>query len=239
MKNILIAFIIIIPYITFAQNTFLTDGSNGSGIEGDYATGSDGFSLISGNAAFSIGGILDIGMGFGSIESKRYDQDATDTTFGLVYNIKPIQYNVSIVNLIANIRGTYDYILVDSDYVSSLVDYASSNSDYVNSIDETMEGQGFSIAIEALLDITPIDFITIRGGYHAKYDSYVYSTLATDEGNVIEITDRERNTETGFIAGLWLNIPNVPIIGYEMLFLDSSKYSEYFKHRISIVIKSK
>lgn len=214
------------PVFLFPQNTFIHDGSNSSGIGVEYAAGSNGFSTLSGNTAFSIGGVLDLGLSFGTTDTVRNGQNSTDTSIGLVYNILPIRYKVYLFEIMGNIRGSYDYLISDSDYADS--------------IHGTMEGQGFSIAAEGIVDfrLPVIDIVTLRAGYHARYVSHLFTTVGNDNGTPVNVTERQRNTEKGLLAGVYVDIPDVPIIGYEILFLDSSEHNDYIRHRLSVVIKS-
>ena len=221
--SIILAFLLTAAVLS-AQNSFVRNGSNGSGITANIANGDDGFSEITGSTAFSIGGVLDLGLKFGNIDKTRFDEEATDTEFGLIYNILPIQYNIYMFDLLAAVRGSYEYIIVESDYIDQITG--------------TMEGQGFSIALEGMVDFSPVEFVTVRAGYHIGHTSHIFTVEGDDAGTPVDITARERNNEKGFLAGVWVDYPGIPIVGYEALFLDSDNFGEYIKHRISIVLKS-
>lgn len=224
-KLIVISLLFILSTSLLAQNSYLRNGTNGSGLSGEFATSETDYSQMFASAAFSISGILDLGLRFGNVDTTRFGDDATETFFGLVYNILPLKYSIFMFDLMTNVRGSYNYLIIESPYIES--------------INGTMEGQGFSIAGEGILDFCPVDSIFLRAGYHVGYASNMINTRGDDgspEG--INITQRERDYTNGFLTGIWIDFPKYPIIGYEVLFLDSTNFGNYIKHRLSVVIKS-
>ena len=221
-------YLLLISSAIFSQNSYISDGSNGSGLNLVVGHSASDMVALKGSTAFSIGGVLDIGLGFGNSFTQRFSDDAIDTSLGLVYNILPAQYRFSIIEAKVNVLGSYDYLVVESDYIDS--------------IQGTMEGQGYSIAVEGLVDIYPIELLSLRLGYHAGYASYLLNTTGTDSASSPPITinrrERERISETGYIAGLALRLPDIPIIAYDAMILSSSRFSNYIQHRISLVFKA-
>jgi hypothetical protein len=195
---LIITLLFIFPGTVSAQSRFLEDGIGGPGFEFSMGIEDYKFSTIGVNAAYSIGGIMDIGFYSNRETGTLYNFDRTDINIGFLYNfivVKQTEY----VPFSLQLEGSYGYTNVDSDYLTQT--------------SQEREGQGFTLGVSLYNEIPLFLNFTILIGGKGSYKNYIFTeTIAGSE--------RTEELKYGFISAVSMKLDNWPIIalGLEVLY---------------------
>lgn len=190
--------VLTLPMAISAQSRHLEDGIGGPGFE--FSTVIDDYKLttIVMTAAYSIGGIMDIGFFINREKGTLYNFDRTDINAGFIYNlivVKQTEYNPFSLQL----EGSYGYTNV--------------SSDYLDFFDIQMVGQGFKFGLSLYSELAVFSNFAILVGGKGFYKNYIFTeTIAGSE--------RVEELKYGFLSTLSMKLDNWPIIslGVEVLY---------------------
>jgi len=181
-----------------AQSRFLEDGIGGPGFEFSMGLVDYKLSTFGVNAAYSIGGIMDIGFYANRETGTLYDFDRTDINAGFLYNLIVVKQTKHIpFNL--QLEGSYGYTNV--------------SSEYLDFFDIQRVGQGFTLGVSLYNEILLFSKFGILIGGKGSYKNYIFTeTIAGSE--------RTEELQYGFISAFSMKLNNWPIIalGVEVLY---------------------
>lgn len=203
MKNHEISFLVLIilflfPITVSAQSRYLEDGIGGPGFEFSMGIVDYKLSTLGVNAAYSIGGIMDIGFYANRETGTLYNFDRTDINIGFLYNLIVVK-QTEYVPFNLQLEGSYGYTNVDSDYLTNT--------------SQEREGQGFTFGASLFSEIPVFPRFGILIGGKGLYKNYIFTeTIAGSE--------RSEELQYGFISAFSMKLDNWPIIalGVEVLY---------------------
>ncbi len=187
---IVLALLFILPISVSAQSRNLEDGIGGPGFE--FSMGIIDYELrnFGLTAAYSIGGIMDIGVFADREIGTLSGYERTDINAGFLYNIIVVKQTENVpFNL--QMEGSYGYTNV--------------SSDYLDFFDVQMVGQGFKFGISIYSEIVVFSNFAILVGGKGLYKNYIFTR--TDIG-----TERTEELKVGFLSAVSMKLDNWPII---------------------------
>ena len=168
---------IIISPVVFSQSAYLDDGVGGSGFFVDGVIDDSGFSTIGFIAAYSIGGIMDIGIDLKTEQGTIDDYESTDLSFSFLYNLIVIKQNqIQPVNV--QLEGSYGYVNTTSDFLDNF--YLRRNS------------QGFTLGVSVFHNFFSSSAVGFNLGSKIKYSNYLTTTTDYTDPNLPEIIREDR-----------------------------------------------
>ncbi|MCK5152955.1 MAG: hypothetical protein KAQ93_01230 [Spirochaetales bacterium] len=201
-KNVFIFLIIALLFIfsgtVSAQSRHLEDGIGGPGFEFSMGLIDYNLSTFGVSAAYSIGGIMDIGFYTNRETGTLYNFDRTDISVGFLYNLIVVK-QTEYVPFSLQLEGSYGYTNVDSDYLTNT--------------SQEREGQGFTIGVSLYNEISVFSNFGILLGGKGLYKNYIFT-------ETIAGTERAEELKYGLISAVSLKLDNWPIIalGVEVLY---------------------
>lgn len=201
-KNVFIFLIITLLFIfsgtVSGQSRYLEDGIGGPGFEFSMGFVDYNLSTFGVSAAYSIGGMMDIGFYANRETGTLYNFDRIDISFGFLYNLIVVKQTETVpFNL--QLDGSYGFTNVDSDFLTNT--------------SQEREGQGFTLGVSLYHEILLFQKFGFLVGGKGFYKNYVFTET---------ISGRERIEELkyGFISALSMKLDNWPIIalGVEVLY---------------------
>ena len=181
-----------------AQSRYLEDGIGGPGFDFSMSLIDYNLAMFEVSAAYSIGGIMDIGFYTNRETGTLYGFDRTDYNFGFLYNLIVVKQTENVpFNL--QLEGSYGYTNVDSEYLTNT--------------SQEREGQGFTFGVSLFSDIPVFSRFSILVGGKGLYKNYIFTeTIAGSE--------RTEELHYGFISDFSMKLDNWPIIslGLEVLY---------------------
>lgn len=204
---IVLTLLFTLPISISAQSRYLEDGIGGPGFEFSMGIVDYGLTTFGMTAAYSIGGIMDIGV-FADRETGTLGNDPnTDINVGFLYNLIVVKQTEYIpFNL--QLEGSYGYTNVSSDYLDGL--------------DLQKEGQGFQLGMSIYSEILIISKFGILVGGKGLYTNYIFTTtdVPVPAEPVVYNLERIEELEFGFLSSISMKMDKWPIIslGVEVLY---------------------
>ncbi len=195
---IILILLLAVPMVVSAQSRYLENGIGGPGFEFSVVVDDDILSTIGITAAYSIGGIMDIGVFVDRETGTLYDFDRTDINVGFLYNLIVVK-QTEYVPFNLQLEGAYGYTNISSEYL----DFWG-----IQRI-----GQGFKFGISVYSELTLFSHFAILVGGKGSYKNYIFTeTIAGSE--------RIEELQYGFISAFSMKLDNWPIIalGVEVLY---------------------
>lgn len=195
-------FFLIITVNVYSQSRYLEDGISGSSFKATASFDEKGFSNAGISAAYSIGGIMDIGFrlkrGTGTIES----YDRTDWNFDFLYNIVVLKQK-EYIPLSLQLEGSYGFSNISSTY------YDNEDIEY--------SGQGFQIGASLFREFNRKSIFSVLVGITASYRNFLFTQIdSTDPAATTTVTDRDETFLWGGTAGFSLKPENAPYFTLEV-----------------------
>ncbi|MCK5201606.1 MAG: hypothetical protein KAR21_24800 [Spirochaetales bacterium] len=186
---IVLTLLFTLPISISAQSRYLEDGIGGPGFEFSMGIVDYGLTTFGMTAAYSIGGIMDIGV-FADRETGTLGNDPnTDINVGFLYNLIVVKQTEYIpFNL--QLEGSYGYTNVSSDYLDGL--------------DLQKEGQGFQLGMSIYSEILIISKFGILVGGKGLYTNYIFTTtdVPVPAEPVVYNLERIEELEFGFLSSI-------------------------------------
>jgi len=195
---IVLTVLFLFPIVVSAQSRYLEDGIGGPGFELSMGLIDYNLSTFGISAAYSIGGIMDIGFYTNRETGTLYNFDRTDYNFGFLYNLIVVKQKKN-VPFSHQLEGSYGYTNVDSEYLTST--------------SQEKEGQGFTFGVSLYSEIAVFSKFGILVGGKGSYKNYIFTeTIAGSE--------RTEEFQYGFISAISMKLDNWPIValGVEVLY---------------------
>ena len=191
-------FLFFLPLSGFSQSRYLEDGIGGPGFELSLGLVDYELTTFGIGAAYSIGGIMDIGVYMAREEATLAIYDSTELDLGFNYNLIVVK-QTKYVPFNLQLEGSYGYTNVSSDYLT-------------NTSQERF-GQGFKLGSSIYSEISIIPYFGIIIGGKGLYSNYIFTQTAIDNERIEEL-------EFGFLSAISMKIDNWPIIslGVEVLY---------------------
>ena len=201
-KNAFIFLILTLLFIfsgaVSAQSRYLEDGIGGPGFELSMGLIDYNLSTFGVGAAYSIGGIMDIGFYTNRETGTLYNFDRTDYNFGFLYNLIVVKQTENVpFNL--QLEGSYGYSNVDSEYLTNT--------------SQVREGQGFTLGVSLFTEVPVFPRFSILVGGKGLYKNYIFT-------ETIAGAKRTEEFNYGLISAISMKLDNWPIIalGLEVLY---------------------
>lgn len=191
--------VFILPMAVSAQSRYLEDGIGGPGFELSMGIVDYNLTTFGMTAAYSIGGIMDIGVFLDREASTIHGYERTDINVGFLYNLIVVK-QTEYVPFNLQLEGAYGYTNVDSEYLTGT--------------GQEREGQGFQLGVSIYSEIPAFSKFGILVGGKSFYKNYVFTQ--TDIGS-----ERTEELRYGFLSAVSMKLDNWPIIslGVEVLYL--------------------
>ncbi|MBB6479272.1 hypothetical protein [Spirochaeta isovalerica] len=182
-----------------AQSLYLEDGIGGSAFGLSTTINGDGFKSAEVSAAYSIGGMMDIGFQLNRISGEILTYESTDWNFEFLYNLIVLkQGDYNPVNL--QLEGLFGY--------SNITSVVYDN----NSITE--EGMGFQIGTTISHEFFKERLFSFLIGGKAHYKNYLYTKTDPNEVPTVS-TERYESLAAGGLVAISLRPENFPIVTVE------------------------
>ena len=173
----------------FAQSRYLEDGIGGSSFNLLTVIDDSGLSSAGVSAAYSIGGIMDLGFSLCRQTGTLEDSDRTDWSFSFLYNLLIIKQS-EYVPLSAQLEVAYGY--------------ANTSADYLDDNEYALEGQGFDFGLSAFYEFNFSEQFSGTLGLKGNYSNYFYSEINYQVPDSPELNsfDRIENLKMGGLAAV-------------------------------------
>ena len=187
-----------LPMAVSAQSRHLEDGIGGPGFE--FSTVIDDYKLttIGMTAAYSIGGIMDIGFFIDRETGTLYNFDRTDINAGFIYNLIVVK-QTKYVPFSLQLEGAYGYTNV--------------SSEYLDFFDIQRVGQGFKFGLSIYSELAVLSNFAILVGGKGSYKNYIFTETFAGSERIEEL-------KFGFLSAISMKLDNWPIfsLGVEVLY---------------------
>ena len=204
---IVLTLIFILPIAVSSQSRYLEDGIGGPGFEFSMSIVDYELTTFGMTAAYSIGGIMDIGV-FADRETGTLGNDPrTDINVGFLYNLIVVK-KTEYIPFNLQLEGAYGYTNV--------------SSDYLDGFNLQKEGQGFQLGMSIYSEIQVLSNYAILVGGKGLYQNYIFTQTDVTNPNapVIDDTERIEELKFGVLSAISMKLDNWPIIslGMEVLY---------------------
>lgn len=196
-RIIFIAIFFIISTTVFSQSRYLENGISGSCFTFNTTFASGGLNSFGASAAYSIGGIMDIGFQLKKEEGVVEGFSSTDWGFDFVYNIIVIK-QTDFVPVSLQLEGSYGY-------VNRLPE------NWTNS-EDSLDGQGFNLGVSVFREFNKKGIISFLIGAKGNYRNFIYTTTISGAS----AAERKEDLFWGGIAAVSLRPVNWPIFTVEL-----------------------
>ncbi len=182
---VLCAALALSPGQAAAQSPWSAADSNQAAVSVDALWEMPGSVASAGVAAgFSIGGVLEVGVGMDLKSDEVADQDAREVGGRITLAVSPLRQGAGVpISLL--LRGSYGL--------------TRTHSDYLDDNGKSMRGQGFTAGLTLLREFR-LQRMSFRLGATSDYRSYVYTT--DTESPPASTTSREGDLTYGAFVGL-------------------------------------
>jgi len=192
-----ILFLFILSVNTYSQSRYLENGIAGSAFKFNTKLSDSGLKSVGISAAYSIGGIMDIGLEMNRQSEKILTHVGTNWNLNFLYNIIVLKQS-DYIPLSIQLEGKYGFTNVTSDTL----------------ILNTLEGQGFNLGISVFREFFSKKLISFLIGAKGSYSNFNYTEM--DSSSTIISSDRIECFSFGGIVALSLKPPKWPIFTIEV-----------------------
>jgi hypothetical protein len=216
MKFLSIKILIIFIFFSVAvininsQSRYLENGIGGSAFQINTVFADTELLSAGLSAAYSIGGIMDIGFQLNRELGTVYGYESTCWSFDFLYNIIVLK-QTDYIPLSLQLESTYGFTNVSSDYLTAT--------------DKTREGQGLQLGASFFREFFPKKLFSFLIGAKGIYKNYKFTEV--DSALSTTLTERSEEFSFGGIVAVSFKPKKWPIfsIEVEVLFNQTSGIS--------------
>lgn len=207
-KILLILLFLCLVLNGFSQSRYLENGIGGSCFAFNTNFSSPGITSLGASAAYSIGGIMDIGFQLSRENGTIEGTDSTAWNFDFLYNIIVIKQS-DVIPLSIQLEAGYGFSNISSNYLTT------------NNI--TRGGQGFNMGASVFREFNSKGLFSFLVGGKINYKNFMFTEVDSSGTASLTTTDRDEDFFVGGITAVSFKPEKWPIFTIELEVL----YNQY------------